>query len=296
MLYLPVSVNGSLKLRVFRALIKAAPTAIREGVTVRRVEIDQHVAVLVYERPERARTAAALVWVHGGGYVMGTAQMNHDICSQFAAMLDILVVSVEYRLAPEDPYPAAFDDCYSVLRWLHNSADVLGVDPHRLGVGGASAGGGLAAAIAQAAHDRQDVPVAFQALMYPMLDDRTGLGDVPDGRGSIVWTAASNRFGWTSYLGARPAGEDVRYAIPARRSDLSSLPSAWIGVGDRDMFYDESCSYASRLIDAGVACVLDVERGMFHGADALLAASVPSMAEFRNRMVGAVGVALECAT
>lgn len=291
-LYAPVWVTGSRSLRVFRILTNR-PSKLQEGVSVQRTAVEHDISALIYERPERSRPSAALLWIHGGGFVMGQARMDHDRCSQFAGSLDVVVVSVEYRLAPEDPYPSALEDCYSALKWLHDSADRLGVDPDRIAVGGASAGGGLAASVAQAALDRGDVPVAFQALMYPMLDDRTGVEGAVDGRGLISWTAASNRYAWHCYLGDS-GGVNPEYAAPGRRADLSGLPPAWIGVGDRDLFYNESREYAGRLIDAEVGCSLDIEPGMFHGADVLLAAKVRSMADLRSRMVTAVGVALGC--
>ena len=199
--------------------------------------------VYVYDTPTRPRPTGVLLWIHGGGYVMGDPRGDHDVCSQHARDLGIVVVNVDYRLAPEHPFPAALEDCYAALRWVHENADELGIDPSRIAVGGGSAGGGLAAALAQLAHDRGEVPVCFQYLVYPMLDDRTTL--VRKRPRTLVWTPGANLFGWTSYLGHPPGLEESRpYAVPARREDLSGLPPAWIGVGDIDLFYEEDVAYA----------------------------------------------------
>jgi acetyl esterase/lipase len=201
---------------------------------------------------------AALLWIHGGGYVMGNAQQDDRLCRRFSKRLGITVASVEYRLAPEHPYPAPLEDCYAALTWLAGLPDV---DPGRVAIGGASSGGGLAAALALLARDRGEVSPAFQLLTYPMLDDRSSAAS----RNHRLWSARSNRFGWTAYLG----GADPQVAVPGRRDDLAGLPPAWIGVGTHDLFHDEDLAYAQRLIDAGVPCHVEVVPGAFHGFDAL---------------------------
>jgi len=201
---------------------------------------------------------AALLWIHGGGYVIGTAQQDDLICQRFSKRLGILVASVEYRLAPEHPYPAGLEDCYSALTWL---AGLPAVDPERVAIGGASAGGGLAAALALLARDRGEVTPTFQLLVYPMLDDRSSrTAENPNYR---LWNTRSNRFGWRAYLGYA----DPQVAVPARRDDLSGLPPAWIGVGTHDLFHDEDLAYAERLTNAGVPCQVEVVPGVFHGFD-----------------------------
>ncbi|MBW0014561.1 alpha/beta hydrolase [Mycobacterium sp.] len=200
----------------------------------------------------------ALLWIHGGGYVIGTAQQDDWISRRFSSRLGMTVASVEYRLAPEYPYPAALEDCYSALTWL---AGLPAVDRKRVAIAGASAGGGLAAALALLARDRGEVSPAFQVLVYPMLDDRSSAtGPSPNHR---LWSTRSNRFGWSAYLG----GADPAVAVPGRRDDLSGLPPAWIGVGTHDLFHDEDLAYAQRLIDAGVPCHVEVVTGAFHGFD-----------------------------
>jgi acetyl esterase/lipase len=250
------------------------------GVTLAR----RHVAgrlVLVLTPPTRG--SAALLYIHGGGMVVGSPQSEVRGSAALARQLGVLVASPDYRLAPEHPYPAALDDCMSTLYWMRDNADELGIDPDRIAVTGSSAGGGLSAAVAQRAHD-EGIPLAAQALAYPMLDDRTVLRDNHNGRGRFLWTPESNRFGWTAYLGRAPqTSEAPQYAAPARREALSGLAPAWIGVGDLDLFYDESVDYANRLRDAGVHCELVTVPGMYHGADGL-AAKVPAMQDFRSSL------------
>ncbi|MDO4900366.1 alpha/beta hydrolase [Actinomyces sp.] len=281
--------------RVFPTGLGHRSTAVWDGVKV---------PVWVYADATRPKSlpSGALVWLHGGGFVGGSPSQDHLFCSRIARELGILVVSVDYRLAPAHPYPAALDDATTVLRWLRKQTESLSIDPDRIAVGGASAGGGLAAALAQRALD-EEIPVAFQMLIYPMLDDRTGAGGVEiPGRGEFVWTARRNAESWGAYL-ARPAttmpesaadGGTVptaaRWAVPARRSDLSGLPDTWIGVGDLDLFLDENRTYAERLRAAGVRAQLHVEPGMYHGADYCTWSA--AMRGFRGDAVAALGRAL----
>jgi acetyl esterase/lipase len=191
------------------------------------------------------------------------------------------VVSVDYRLATEHPFPAAHEDSLRALRWLHGDAEALAVDPTRIGVSGESAGGGLAAGLVQRAVD-EGVPVCFQHLLYPMLDDRTVPRAEAEGGWNAVWTPTSNRFGWTSYLGHEPGlPAPLPYAVPARRTSLEGMPPTWIGVGTADLFHDEDVAYAEALRAAGVACALHVVPGMFH-AGQRFAAQAPAGQEFER--------------
>lgn len=231
--------------------------------------------VRLHRPPNGSGPGPALLWIHGGGYVIGTPAQDDANCRRLARELGATVAAVRYKLAPEYPYPASLEDCYSALAWLHG---LPAVDPSRVAIGGASAGGGLAASLAQYAHDRGEVPVAAQLLVYPMLDDRSG--DGPDDARHRMWSRSSNRYGWRCYLG--DADPDV--AVPARRADLSGLPQAWIGVGTFDLFHDEDVEYADRLRAAGVPCELEVIEGAFHGFDGIAAKAPVSRASFDEQV------------
>jgi acetyl esterase/lipase len=213
----------------------------------------------------------ALLHSHGGGYVAGSAALAINFLQTAAQACNCVVVSVGYRLAPETRFPGSLEDNYTALRWLYTNADALGVDRKRIAVGGESAGGGHAAALAIAARDRKEIPLVFQLLIYPMLDDRTGSSrPIPPHIGEFVWTAQSNVFGWTSLLGV-PAGSPKvpAGAVPARVENLSGLPPAFIVVGAIDLFVDEDIEYARRLIAVGVPAELHVVPGAYHGYDLL---------------------------
>jgi acetyl esterase/lipase len=204
--------------------------------------------------------------MHGGGYVVGTAQMYRSHLAKLASHLGAMIVSVKYRLAPETIFPGAIEDCYAALMWLSAEAGALNVDASRIAVAGESAGGGLAAALAILARDRGEVALVAQILTYPMLDDRTGATiDVGPGVGEFIWTPAANRFGWASLLGHPPGAESVSpYAAAARCKDLNGLPAAFIAVGDLDLFLEEDLEYARRLARAGAPIDLKVHPGAVH--------------------------------
>lgn len=203
--------------------------------------------------------------IHGGGYVLGSYDMDDAKFDRWCPEHGIVGVSVEYRLAPETPYPGPLHDCYAGLKWTYDHAAELGIDPHRIGITGVSAGGGLCAALALMARDRGEVPVRFQLLDCPMLDDRqqTGSSQLDN---LLIWSRVSNAFGWRSYLGDLYGTDDVPgYAAPARAEDLSGLPEAYVCVGGADGFRDEDVAYAMRLYGAGVPTELHVYPGAPHG-------------------------------
>ena len=167
-------------------------------------------SVRIY-RPEEGSAGAGLLWIHGGGYILGGAKLDNRTCGALARDLKLVVVSVEYRLAPEHPFPAAIDDCFEAWQWFQQSAPELGINPARIAVSGQSAGGGLAAALAQRAHDAGGVQPAAQALFCPMIDDRTALRSELDEIEYPLWPNRSNRAGWSWYLG-QPAGSP---SVPA---------------------------------------------------------------------------------
>ncbi|MCB8946025.1 MAG: alpha/beta hydrolase [Ardenticatenaceae bacterium] len=246
-------------------------------------EGDPDVMVRIYWPENRPETLPGLLWIHGGGYVLGDVEGDDAASRQLAKDIECVVVSVEYRLAPEHPHPAPVEDCYAALKWFFAHAGELGVDANRIAIGGGSAGGGLAAGLALLARDRGEVNVCFQLLVYPMLDDRsiTPSAQVED---TPIWTRESNIIGWRSYLGQEGGGEGVSpYAAAARATDLTGLPPAFIPVGDVDLFLDEDIEYARRLMAAGVPTELHVYPGAIHGFDGLAPMSAVAQRFIANR-------------
>lgn len=245
-------------------------------------------SVQVY-RPEGARPSApAVLWIHGGGLVIGSPAIDHATTRRLADELGATVALVRYRRAPEHRAPAALDDCYAALEWLAGQPYV-----GRLAVAGVSAGGGLAAATALAARDRGGPRLALQALVYPMLDDRTAARPDADAEHRRVWDVTADRFGWASYLGSEPGGSPVPpYAVPARAGDLRDLPPAWLGVGTLDLFHDEDLAYAARLRAAGVEARTLVVPGAFHGFDAVAPRSGVAR-HFHRELTAALRAALQ---
>ena len=292
LLWVPLSVGSRAELALGRRLFGAQGTTAVQEVSVTPLQLPGGQGARLYEPQGRKSPSGALLWIHGGGFVLGQAEVDEQLCSQMARDLGIVVLSASYRLAPEHPFPAAVDDCTAALRYLHAQAGAWGVDPARIAVGGASAGGGLAASVVQRACDEQ-VQVCFQLLVYPMLDDRTAARRGHDGRGRVGWTPRSNRWAWSAYLGHGVHQDERRpYAVPSRRADLRGLPPAYISVGELDLFHDEDVAYARRLQAAGVPVQLHVEPGMYHGAESGLHTSVPTMRAFRQRSFDALAQAL----
>lgn len=290
-LYLPLNITGPSSLGLARRLARRT-TAPRASVSVTREVLpasagDDAVVVFIYRRhaPSGPAPMPALMWFHPGGLILGSAPEAHSLCSQLADDLDIVVISVDYRLAPEHPFPAAHHDGVRALQWAHDNAGQLGVDPSRVAVGGQSGGGGLAATLAQRAHD-EGLPLCFQLLVYPMLDDRTALRSTdPD---HLFWSAASNAFAWQAYLGRPATRHDPRpYIAAARRDDLGGLPPTWIGIGTSDLFHHECLQYADDLSRAGVAVDVCEVTSMYHGAD-VLRPQAAAMTRFRQDMVTAL--------
>ena len=237
------------------------------------------VRVLLYTPTETKGLRPAYLHVHGGGYVMGSADMSADANKGLASELACVVASVDYQLAPETRFPGAVEDCYAALKWLKSEAADLRIDPQRIAIGGESAGGGLAAALAILARDRREVPIIFQLLIYPMIDDRSSRAALSPSVGEFVWTRESNTFGWSSLLGEAAGGPDVSpYAAAARVADVRGLPPAFIGVGSLDLFLEEDVNYAARLLQAGITTELHVYPGAFHGFEMAVDADVTKSA------------------
>ncbi|MEV5069579.1 alpha/beta hydrolase [Microbacterium sp. LMI12-1-1.1] len=218
-------------------------------------------------------TGAGLLWIHGGGLVLGAAAMDDVLCGETARQTGVTVISVDYRLAPKHPFPAAIDDCHASWLWVHRHLDELGLDADRIAIGGQSAGGGLAASLVQRVHDEGGT-IAAQWLFCPMLDDRTAVDRALDGVDHFVWSNRSNLVGWSSYLGdATGAAALPPYAAAARREDLGGLPPTWMYTSDIELFHDEDLAYARRLESAGVDTTLEIVSGAPHGFEAWAADS-----------------------
>lgn len=231
---------------------------------------DPDVRVRLYRPKDAPATALpGLVEIHGGGFIVGDLEMMDAFCDAVAAKIGAVVVSVNYRLAPEDPYPAGVEDCYAALSWFAENADELGVDPDRIAISGQSAGGGLAAATVLLARDRGGPSLCFQLLEIPELDDRLETPSMTDFVDTPLWNRPNAIRSWSWYLGGDdlPGSADVSpYAAPARCEDLSGLPPAFVSVMEFDPLRDEGLIYATRLLQAGVSTELHAYPGTFHGS------------------------------
>ncbi len=267
---LPNLTFGPVTRRLFRGLERLLPEPRPpEGIVARTGRVGDH-QLRLFGPEQGARHPGALLWMHGGGRIMGRPQHGAYHCMRIAKALGIIVAATSYRLAPEHPFPAALDDC--AASWSCNQAHAtqLGIAPERIVVGGESAGGGLAAELAQRLHDEPGPDPAGQLLVYPMLDDRTAAREELTRDKHLVWNNASNRYGWASYLGCEPGAAGLPpYAAASRREDLSGLPPAWLTVGDLDLFVVENKAYVERLVAAGVDAELQMIDGGFHGVFAV---------------------------
>jgi len=270
--------SGVLEVRSMIAqLLAATPQPADSAVSMQVISIpgpadSPPLRVLCYRPVDTEHPLPAVLHIHGGGYVLGSPDMSDFANRRLATDVKCAVFSVDYRLAPESPHPAPVEDCYTALAWMHAKASALEIDRDRIAVKGESAGGGLAASLALLARDRGQVQLAYQQLIYPMLDDRTGTEGTSEPHrfvGEYVWTPRHNRFGWACLLGAAPGMAGVSpYAAAARAHDLSGLPPCFIAVGALDLFLEENMDYARRLTRAGVPTELHVYPGAFHGFDA----------------------------
>lgn len=267
--WLPHVPYGPRTVRFMRPKPKPAPsTAAVRGSIVDLAGGRGPVSARVFQPVGVAAPRPLFFWTHGGGLIIGSPQQDDRTNLALAAALGITVIATSYRLAPENPAPAAIDDVTAAFDDAMTRVEEFGVDPTRVAIGGASAGGGLTALLAQRLLDRGGVQPVQQVLIYPMLDDRTTRRQDVDARHMRGWTPRANQFAWTSYLGRPPGGADVDpRLVPARRSDLAGLPPAWIGVGTLDLFYAEDLDYAHRLTAANVSTDLVTVPGAFHGFD-----------------------------
>jgi len=286
---LDINRDNVLEIRAAIAAGVRPPTP--EGVQVEHRVIatpDGDLGMQVYRKNDRPGQAA-LLWIHGGGYVMGSAEDSR--AGSFAELCDMTVFSVDYRLAPEHPFPAPMDDCQNALNWLFDNADRLGIDASRIAVGGASAGAGLAAGLALRNRDTVNHPVCFQLLLYPMIDN---LHATTSGRieNHPIWTRSASFNAWEMYLNGEPGAEASPYAAATRATELSGLPPAYVCVGVEDLFRDEDIDYARRLMAAGVPFELALFPGVYHAAEVFTPDAVVSKrlnASVVNALADALG-------
>jgi acetyl esterase/lipase len=239
------------------------------GITIEKLKTVEGLSLRIYT-PAGQRTRAAMLYIHGGGMMIGSPAMDDALLARTAAELDIVIVSPDYRLAPENPYPAPMDDCHSAWSWIKHNLSQRGIDGNRIAIGGESAGGGLAAGLVLRIHDEGGPQPVAQWLFCPMLDDRTAVDRSLDDLDHYVWNNKMNLVGWRSYLGKDFGTDQVSaYAAPARSEDLKGLPKAWIGVGDVELFFEENKAYASKLTSAEVPCQLDIVSGAPHAFEGL---------------------------
>jgi acetyl esterase/lipase len=249
----------------------------------------------VYEPKSRKNEKLpAVFWIHGGGYVMGHPDGDDALCECFTERIKCVVVSIDYRLAPEHKYPAAIEDCYAGLKWMVSKAEELKIDTSKIAIAGASAGGGLTAALALMVRDRGEMKIAFQAPLYPMLDDRNvtpSSYEINEKNLPKAWNREANEIAWKMYLESNISGETSYYAAPARAKDLTGLPPAYIFIGQLDPFRDETIEYVTRLVQAGIPVEFHLYPGCFHGFDSIFNNTEISR-QARSEYINAISKAL----
>ena len=261
------------------------PNVVAEDRMIPGLEGDPEVRVRVHRPAYQTTTLPCFYHIHGGGMIFGTIDGEDPQMALWVEAVDCVVVSVDYRLAPETPHPGLVHDCYAGLQWIASQAAELNIDPSRIAVGGESAGGGLAAATVLLARDRGGPPVAFQYLIYPMLDDRNTTASSQEFAGGWPsWPREMNEVAWRAVLGDQVGGDEVSpYAAPARATDLAGLPPAYIDVGNLEVFRDEDIDFANRLMQAGVPVELHVYPGVFHGWDIMAPDAAVTQRAMANR-------------
>ena len=240
------------------------PDVVTDDRTVPGPDGDPNISVRIYRPVNASGTLPGIYYIHGGGMILGDVAGEDAGAALLCHEVGAVVVSVEYRLAPEHPHPAPVEDCYAGLTWTAGNADALGIDPGRLAVYGGSAGGGLTLGVALLARDRGGPALRFMMPIYPMIDDTNTTPSSHEITDIGIWDRAGNVEAWRWYLGGKPADQ---YAAPTRATDLAGLPPAYIDVGTVDLFLDEDIAFARRLMQAGVACELHVHPGSYHASE-----------------------------
>jgi len=261
--------------------------------TIRGAESE--LLVKIYEPRNRQNVKLpAIFWIHGGGYVLGHPDGDDSLCESFVEEVNCVVVSIDYRLAPEHQYPAAIEDCYAGLKWTVDNGEELKIDTSRIAIVGASAGGGLTAALALMVRDRGEIEIAFQAPLYPMLDDRNTTPssyEINEENLPKAWNREANEIAWKMYLGSNASNQISYYAAPTRAKDLTGLPPAYIFIGQLDPFRDETLEYVTRLAQAGVPVEFHLYPGCFHGFDSIFN-NVEISKRARSEYINAISKAL----
>lgn len=245
--------------------------------TIPGPEGEPEVPIRIYMPKDRTEAGPGFVNFHGGGFILGDLEMEHPRCLMMATEGGAVSVGVDYRLAPENPFPAGVEDCYAALQWVASHAEELKIDPAKIAVGGGSAGGNLAAAVSLMARDRGGPEVAFQLLIYPVIDEKCETPSMKSGEGLYVWDYQNSLDMWDQYIG-KDRSNVSPYAAPARATDLSGLPPAYVMTAEHDPLRDEAIIYAMRLMDAGVQVELHSYPGTVHGFDFLTPSDISTHA------------------
>ncbi len=250
-----------------RAPLPSAVTVKEEELKI--VKADREIPIVIY-RKSSSPSQSAVLWIHGGGYIFGSAY--DERAKVIADFCDCTVVSVEYRLAPEHPFPAGPEDCLAALEWLFDNTDSIGLQGDKIAIGGASAGAGMAAGVSLMNRDRRNIPLCFQLLLYPMLDN---LHDTPSGdiHNHPVWKRSTSFNAWEMYLNGEPGEAASEYAAPSRAESLKGLPPTYISVGSEDLFRDEDIGFGQKLIKDGVPCEMAIFPGMYHAGESFAPAA-----------------------
>ena len=264
-----------------KAINPASSNVLRENHFVSRKGGNPELKLRTYRPKGKEGTLPCLYYIHGGGMIMGSVE-NYDVnASMLSELLEVMVVSVEYRLAPEDPYPAQLNDCYDGLIWLDSNKDKLQIDSSKIVLYGQSAGGGLVIATSMKVRDQGGPKISFQMPIYPMIDDRHETPSSHEITDIGVWDREGSIEAWKWYLGGKQADS---YAAPSRSDSLEGLPPTFIDVGELDLFRDENIDFVQRLIQAGITTEFHLYPGAYHASENFAPAAGLSKTIWSNRL------------